>query len=273
MKRQIGTCGLFLCLPLACTGGHTSIGSHEFETAALQSGEDAGPPPCTWSADNELVAEWHANGNLENAVPCSPFQASIAGMVPYGPGQTDLAWQFRSTWSSVDGGDPNFIDIQSDGDVTLDQITLDAWVQQTHFNDYGNSNRIVVSTSYRPLDTMLPGEAQIYLHENKSYLAFVKTGVGNVLDEDWAGCHFASLGGPEELAPLDTWFRLTVTYDGATLRCYVDTVLQTETSLPMKETAQPALMPLIGRNFPGDIDAVRVFRRALSDTEVATDWP
>jgi hypothetical protein len=36
----------------------------------------------------------------------------------------------------------------------------------------------------------------------------------------------------------------------------------------------PAIEDLmIGRNFPGDVDAVRVLSRALTETEVAAPWP
>ncbi len=52
----------------------------------------------------------------------------------------------------MDGGDPNFISLVEVEALSLPQLTLDAWVQQTSFNDYKNSNRIVFSTSSRPLN-------------------------------------------------------------------------------------------------------------------------
>jgi len=228
-----------LGLATACTGGQTSIGGHDFGLANEVGGGGSGfgTPPCAWSGTDGLVAEWHANTTLGNQVPCSAFHAEVSGHVPYGPGRLGQAWQFRSTWTSVEGGDPNFVNLARTQAVTLPQVSVDAWVQQTHFNDYNNSNRMIFSTSYRPQPDMLPGESQLYLHENKAYYAFVKVGSGAVLNEDYAGCHFASLGEPGVQAPLNQWFRLSYTYDGLAIRCFVNGVLQTETEAARETTA------------------------------------
>ncbi len=280
--RSFVALGFAVSLVPACSGGQTSIGAHD---AALGGGSGAAaagaagagsggqPPACQWSGDNNLVAEWRANGNLDNEVPCSPLQAELAGQVAYGPGHEDQAWQIRSTWTSVDGGDPSYVNLNRTQDVALGQVTVDAWIQQTGFNDYNNSNRLVFSTSYRPQPDMLPGEAQLYLHENMNYLAYIKTGASAVRDDDWAGCNFPTLGPPEVLGPLDTWLRLTITYDGSMIRCYLNGVLDGETPLPLKEPPSTDLAPLIGRNYPGDVDALRVFNRALSDAEIGVSWP
>ena len=72
----------------------------------------------------------------------------------------------------------------------------------------------------------------------------------------------------------DTWYHLAGTYDGTDLKIYVNGVLD--------HTTSPGTTPLIGTGslhigaefstgnaaFPGDIDDVRVYNRALSDTEV-----
>jgi hypothetical protein len=280
--RSFFALGFALSAVTACSGGQTSIGAHDAALgggpggnagAAGNAGSGGEPPACAWSGDSGLVAEWRANGNLDNEVPCSPLEAEIAGQVVYGPGREAQAWQIRSTWTSVDGGDPSFVNLKRTQDVALGHITVDAWLQQTGFNNYNNSNRLVFSTSYRPQPDMLPGEAQLYLHENMNYLAYIKTGVGAVRDDDWAGCDFPTLGPSEVLAPLDTWLRLTITYDGSMVRCYLNGVLESEAPLPSKEPPTIDLAPLIGRNFPGDVDALRVFNRALSDTEIAAAWP
>ena len=132
---------------------------------------------------------------------------------------------------------------------------------------------MVFSTSYRPQPDMLPGEAQLYLHENKNYLAFIKTGPGAVMNQDWAGCDFPTLGPSEVQAPLDTWFRLTVTYDGAFIRCYLNGAFESETAFAAQQPPTSDLAPLIGRNYPGDVDALRLFNRALTSDEIAVAWP
>jgi hypothetical protein len=50
-------------------------------------------------------------------------------------------------------------------------------------------------------------------------------------------------------------------------------LLETEAPLAMKEAATSDLAPLVGRNFPGDVDAVRLFSRALSADELSVAWP
>lgn len=81
------------------------------------------------------------------------------------------------------------------------------------------------------------------------------------------------LNGPTAL-PLNTWSHLAATYDGATLRLYVNgaQVSQTAATGTLRADANQLR---IGNHwnhyFAGQIDEVRVYNRALSATEVQTD--
>jgi hypothetical protein len=273
---------------LGCDGGETSIGAHRIDrpSGGSDSGGSAGAfgaagggsgggagTPCVWSRADGLVAEWRANGSTDNEVACSPLEAELLGNISFGPGREGEAFRFRSSWSSVSGGDPNYVALRKRQDFALTQLTIDAWVQQTHFNDYNNSNRLIFSTSYRNLNGMFPGETSLYVHENMGYYAHVTTGSGGVEGRDHRGCWFPSLGPLETLPPLETWFRLTATYDGVAVRCYFNGALDDEVSLPRLEPGSTELEPLMGRNFPGDVDALRVFDRALTAAEIAEAWP
>jgi hypothetical protein len=76
--------------------------------------------------------------------------------------------------------------------------------------------------------------------------------------------------------PLDQWSHLAVTYDGSSLRLYVDGSLVSTAAV--SGSIEPSSGPLrIGGNsvwdewFAGLIDEVRVYNRALSQSEIQTD--
>jgi hypothetical protein len=76
--------------------------------------------------------------------------------------------------------------------------------------------------------------------------------------------------------PVNAWTHLAATYDGATLRLYVNGAQQATRAVtgPLQTSAGPLR---IGGNgvwdewFAGLIDDVRVYNRALSPTEVLAD--
>jgi len=76
--------------------------------------------------------------------------------------------------------------------------------------------------------------------------------------------------------PLNTWSHVAASYDGSTLRLYVNGVLVAST--PQAGSIDPAPGPLrIGGNsvwgeyFTGRIDEVRIYSRALSAAEIQAD--
>lgn len=167
------------------------------------------------------------------------------------------------------GGDPSYIEVPATVGTPLVTFTFDVWVRQTHFNSYPASNRMVVSTSWtESFPGPGAGRAQIYLHENQGYYFYVKVGAGTVRGTDWEVCTLAQ---PKTIA-VDSWVRLTGTYDGVTLRCYSD---GKETgSTPLTSLNAGALGPMvIGRNYPGDVDAVRIYNHARAASQIATPWP
>src|SRR5207244_13011036 len=76
--------------------------------------------------------------------------------------------------------------------------------------------------------------------------------------------------------PLNSWTHLAVTYDGATLRLYVNgiqTAAQAVTGSLLSSTAPLRIggdAPW-GEYFSGTIDEVRVYNRALSAAEIQVD--
>ena len=75
---------------------------------------------------------------------------------------------------------------------------------------------------------------------------------------------------------VNTWTHLAATFDGATVRLYVNGVqvasqAQTTPLTPTTGTLQIGADSYTGENFTGRIDEVRVYNRALSQAEIQTD--
>jgi hypothetical protein len=226
---------------------------------------------CPWPPPGALLAEWRANGNTDDEVPCSPFGAEKHGHVVYGPGREGRAWQFRSQDTSRNGG-PDYIQVPGSAGYVYQQVTVDAWVMQTGFNAYGGSNRYIAGTGFKDF-TFAPGEWLLYVHENDQVFFLFQVGAQRPPQPraDYATCKVTDIDGPGA-APIGKWQRVTATYDGSALRCYRDGVMVDQVALA--GTARvPADAIVIGRNYPGDIDAVRVFGRALTAPEIGQPWP
>ena len=81
--------------------------------------------------------------------------------------------------------------------------------------------------------------------------------------------------GPSALQA-DVWSDLALTYDGAKLRLYVNGQLAKEQAVEKTNSASPGPLtigcaPLTGSHFKGRIDEVRIYNRALLESEVAAD--
>ena len=133
-------------------------------------------------------------------------------------------------------------------------MTLEAWVQPS-----------IVSSGWR--DVIFKGLNDIY------YLEATSSGGG----APGVGGTFASgpLKGPTPL-PTNAWSHLAGTYDGTTLRLYVDGVeVANQSQSGLIETSSAALTIggdfLYGQYFTGLIDEVRIYDRALSAAEIQAD--
>jgi hypothetical protein len=76
--------------------------------------------------------------------------------------------------------------------------------------------------------------------------------------------------------PLNAWSHLAATYDGATLRLYVNGALVTSRAVGTAIVTSTAALRIGGNSvwgeyFQGRIDEVRLYNRALSASEIADD--
>lgn len=76
--------------------------------------------------------------------------------------------------------------------------------------------------------------------------------------------------------PANTWKHLAATYDGATLRLYIDAVQVAQAALTGTIQVSNGMLRIGGHSILGDffngrIDEVRLYNRALTQTEIASD--
>jgi glucose/arabinose dehydrogenase len=180
----------------------------------------------------------------------------------------------------------------SSGNGNNGTITGATWVtghdgQALSFN--GTSNVVVVNdTASLHLTTAMTLEAWVRPTQTLSnWKAVLQKQVdAYFLNANTAGNHVGSGGtfngvcctgveGTVALAP-NQWTHLASTYDGTTLRLYVNGVLNS--SLPRTGSLEVNGSPLRiggdtypGENFPGLIDNLRIYNRALSATEIQQD--
>ncbi|MFD0468328.1 LamG-like jellyroll fold domain-containing protein [Nonomuraea thailandensis] len=161
----------------------------------------------------------------------------------YGPA---LSFNGTSSWVTVNDA-PNL--------RLTTGMTLEAWVNPTTVNSW----RTVIMKQYTgDLAYVLSAGSD----SNRPHTVIHTTGeVGT--------------GGTASL-PLNTWTHLAATYDGTTLRLYVNGALTSERAAGGPIRTDNGVLriggnSLWGEHFNGLIDEVRIYNRALSTTEIQTD--
>lgn len=108
----------------------------------------------------------------------------------------------------------------------------------------------------------------IGLTENNEARAFVNGGLDHLVT---AQAPTSTAGATADFGIDDAWHFLTMTYDGSTLKLYVDGQLKTST--PYKENVIANPFPLIiGDGFQGEIDEISVYDLALSASQVQDSY-
>ena len=155
-------------------------------------------------------------------------------------------------------GTSNVVQINPSNTLNLTTaMTLEAWVFPT--------------ASQSGWRTILQREPDAYLlHAGSENFGALRPTAGGTF-----GSTFDVLGAPSAI-PLNTWSHVAVTWDGATMRFYVNgtqvaTKARTGTLQTVATPVRIGANTYAGENFLGRIDEVRIYNRALSAAEVTTD--
>ena len=110
---------------------------------------------------------------------------------------------------------------------------------------------------------------------NYAYGLYANTGTGRPSANVVSGVTDHDLRGPAAL-PLDTWVHVAATYDAANLRLYVNGTLAASEAATGSISTSTGALRIGGNNlwpefFQGRIDEVRIYNRALTQSQIQSD--
>jgi len=200
-----------------------------------------------------------ASAQTSGLVAAYPFEDGTGSAVTDASGRGNTGSITGATWTTA-GKFGNALAFNGGARVTISDsaslrltsaMTLEAWV-------YPSS----VTSAWR--DVLYKGDDNYFLEATSSN--------GGV---PWAGGTFGEVSGPTAL-PANAWTHLAVTYDGATLRLYVNGAQVS--SVPRTGSIATSTNPLqiggdniYGQFFQGTIDEVRVYNVAVTQAQIQSD--
>lgn len=216
------------------------------------------PPP-------NLNAWWAAENDVSDSAGDNDGGSLINGAT-FSAGQVGQAF-------ALDGVN-DYVEIPDSSDSGLDgmnTITLGAWVYPTQ----GSGYRTVVGK----YDTLPGGVAD---DQQSFYLALVPGGEVRVAFYDDNPDDRAIAESTTADIPLNAWTYVATTWDGVALKIYVNGVAQPTVDFPngnfqkVRDTTEPVRIGVVkaesyngfGEHFPGRIDEVELYDRALSSAEI-----
>jgi hypothetical protein len=243
----------------ACTSPITYtalvLGAHTFSVRATNAaGTDPSPATFNWTISNSIPGLVLALGFEENTGTAtadsstSGNNGTLSGATWSTAGRFGNAVSFNGTSSMVNVPDSASLDLTT-------AMTLEAWVRPTAVTDW---RTVILKETGGGLIYSL------YASDGSRPNSWIRIG-SNEVNANGSG-----------LLAVNTWTHLAVTYDGATLRLYVNgTQVGTRAIGGTLATSTGVLRiggnSVWGEFFSGLIDEVRVYNRVLTAAEIGTD--
>ncbi|MDT7603227.1 MAG: hypothetical protein QOF61_1224, partial [Acidobacteriota bacterium] len=204
------------------------------------------PLTCTPPPSN-MISWWAGDGNADD------IQAGNNGTLQNGatfaPGKVGQAFSF-------DGVD-DLVGVPNSPTLNLTQaLTIDAWVNPSAANQNGG---IVEKTVGGGVNT----QYLVFLEGGRAFFRLIKV----------PGVDHRTIPSDTPI-PINAWTHIAATWDGATMKLFINGVQQAQTlavSPPINSGAGPTFIGRLGSSvypFAGLIDEVEIFNRALSAQEI-----
>jgi hypothetical protein len=218
------------------------------------------------SADTGVVGLWHLNENgglLASDSSGLANNGTLSGEVSWVPGVSGSGLSFDDTSGTNDGS----VDVAASSSLEPANITVQAWVRRT--GSPGNF-KYIVDNGY---SGCIAGSYGLYSGPNGGMVFYVSA---------------PGSGGPNYAQSPDAgtgvwdgnWHLITGTYDGSLLRLYVDgTEVGSGTpwtqpigyGLTNNDLFFGSYMGCKGLDYPGAVDEIEIWNRALSSDEVKAE--
>jgi hypothetical protein len=231
----------------------------------LQAGSNVVTVTARDAANNVATATLTVTRSVSGLVAAYGFDETSGTTVSDGSGFGGTGTLGTGITRSTSGRFGSALNFSGTGLVTIpntpsvqltSEMTLEAWVRPT-----------VVPTGW--VDVMNKGKDNYYLMASTDRTAPAGGGIFNNEASTTKSYGTSAL-------PLNTWSHLAATYDGTTIRLYlngteVSSVPRTGSILTQSDALTIGGDPFYGQYFRGTIDEVRIYNRALTASQIATD--
>jgi hypothetical protein len=205
----------------------------------------------TSAADPSLVGWWkldETSGTTAADSSGNGNTGTVNGPATWVAGQLGGGLQLSGTNNYVECGNGASLNMRA-------QVTLSAWIKPTTAGNGQHQHYVTKGDTCYALK-----------HNTGNYMEF------NVYDGAW----YTASGPAVNAATFNNvWHHVAGTYDGTTLKIYVDGVLQPTTATHVGQIGASSTSVTLGRDntnngryFTGIIDDARIYNRALSDVEI-----
>ncbi|MBI2301149.1 MAG: right-handed parallel beta-helix repeat-containing protein [Armatimonadetes bacterium] len=245
LSRQPGTVVRYNHIHDAGPGGpgglYTDEGSSEIEV--------------TGNVVHDVPSFLAQNNHAQNRVATCSYHDNFFGLLRTVPGIVGKAL----------AGGSSGIDIPDPGNLDPPQLTVEAWIRLKDFPTGNDARRWVAC---KMPNEWVDGNYSLFI-DGRKVSAYLNLGGGG-------DANFYRADAKEETLQPDTWTPVAMTYDGETLRAYCDGQETASLRIGRPRAAHPGPLTFGARNdrfctFPGDLDEVRLYARALSPEELRSN--
>ena len=269
-----GGCGCPGAQPMVCGGQCVDLSNDVNHCGGCNTVCGGGTPYCVNSvctsstAGNGLVGLWNLNETTTGTAPSGADFTDDSGNGNYGTkvGTITLGTSGVIGNAIVLDGSTGYVTIADSASLEPVNLTMAAWIKLSALPNHGAT---IVSKSQKAAPWSLPYQSWMIRINDATH---IEAAVGS-------SSTYSSASGSFLLSTAltaSTWYHVAVTYDGATVICYLNGVSVGTKSFtgPVAYGPYPVLLGAdFGASpatdyFPGSIDQAGVWNRALSSTEV-----